>query len=75
MKLQINKIIVNSETDFIENEVKKVRADITIACNLYGDNNTREVPISIEVISLNSDSGDSMDLQRQTACENLLNNF
>lgn len=75
MKLEIKRIVVNSETDFIEDDVKKVRAGITIVADLVGKNSTREVPISIEIISLNSDSGDDMDLQRQIECEDLINNF
>ena len=75
MKLELKKIVVNSETDFIEDEVEKVLANITIVADLVGNNNTREVPIYIEVVSLNSDRGDEMDAQRLAACENLLNNF
>ena len=75
MKLELKKIVVNSETDFIENDIEKVLANITIVADLVGANNTQEVPISIEVVSLNSDRGDEMDAQRQAACENLINNF
>ncbi len=75
MKLELKKIVVNSETDFIEDEVEKVLANITIVADLVGNNYTREVPIYIGVVSLNSDRGDEMDAQRQAACENLINKF
>ena len=75
MKLELKKILVNSETDFIENDIEKVLANITIVADLVGANNTQEVPISIEVVSLNSDTGKDMDTQRLAACENLINNF
>ncbi len=75
MKLELKKILVNSETDFIENDIEKVLANITIVADLVGANNTQEVPIYIEVVSLNSDRGDEMDAQRQAACENLINKF
>ena len=75
MKLELKKILVNSETDFIEDGVEKVLANITIVADLVGAKNTQEVPISIEVVSLNSDRGTEMDAQRQAACENLINNF
>ena len=75
MKLELKKIVINSETDFIEDGVEKVLASITIVADLSGENNIREIPISIQVVSLNSDTGTDMDTQRLAACENLINNF
>jgi len=75
MILELKEYRVDSESDFVENGVEKVLAFISIIANLKGDNNSVEVVIPIQVTSLNSDTGDAMDLQRQTACENLLNNF
>jgi len=75
MILQLKKIIVNSETDFIEDDIEKVLADITIVANLIGKNETREIPISTQVVSLNNDRGFEMDAQREIHCENLINKF
>jgi hypothetical protein len=75
MELKLIRIVVNRESDRVENGVKYVDADITIVCNLVGVNNTQEIAISTTVTSLNSDRGDDMDLQRQAECESLINNF
>jgi len=75
MKLELKEYRVDSEADIEENGVAKVLAFITIIANLKGDNNNVEVNIPIQVTSLNSDTGTDMDIQRQAACENLLNNF
>lgn len=75
MKLELKEYRVDSEADIEESGVTKVLAFITIIANLIGDNNSVEVNIPIQVTSLNSDTGNDMDTQRLTACENLLNNF
>jgi len=75
MKLKIKEYRVDSESDFTDNGVEKVLAFISIIAILQGDNNSVELVIPIQVTSLNSDTGEAMDLQRQTACENLINNY
>lgn len=75
MKLEIKEYRVDSESDFTDNGVEKVLAFISIIAILQGDNNSIEVVIPIQVTSLNSDTGEAMDLQRQKACENLINNY
>jgi len=75
MTLQLKKIIINNESDIEENGVEKVVASISIIATLVGKNTEVDVVIPTTVTSLNSDRGFEMDAQRQTACENLINNF
>ena len=75
MILQLKDYIVNREIDFTENEVAKIKADITIVCNLIGDNNTNEISIPILVINENSQTGEEMDTQRLLEINNLINNY
>lgn len=75
MELTLVKIIVNSESDFSEEGVDKVLADISIIAELSGNGNKAQVVIETQAISLNSDTGVKMDEDRLAHCTNLLNNF
>lgn len=75
MKLELVRYVVNSEVDFVENEVDKIKVDISVICNLVGDNNTNEVALPLTVINNNSQTGDQMDAQRMSEITNLIINY
>lgn len=75
MKLELVRYVVNSEVDFVENEVDKIKVGISVICNLVGDNNTNEVALPLTVINNNSQTGDQMDAQRMSEITNLIINY
>jgi hypothetical protein len=75
MKIELIKYIVNSEVDFIENEVDKIKVDISVVCSLVGANNTNEISLPLTVINDNSQTGDQMDTQRMNEVLNLINTY
>jgi hypothetical protein len=75
MKIEFKKYIVNSETDFVEEGVGKIKASISLIVNVVGTNNSNEMVIPVEAINLNSDTGDDMDAKRLSECMLIVNNY
>ncbi len=75
MNLTFVRYDVLQEIDFVENEVDKIRVNISVVCNLVGDNNTNEISIPILVINENSQTGDEMDAQRINEINNFINTY
>ena len=75
MELQFKKHIVNSEVDFVDNGVDKIRTSISLIVNVVGANNSNEMVIPVEVINLNSETGDEMDAKRLSECMLIVNNY
>lgn len=72
MKLELQSFIVNNEVDIVDGGIDKVLANISILINVIGANTTNTMVAQIDVISLNTDTGVEMDLQRLAACENYI---
>lgn len=66
MKLIFKKYLVNQEVDFIEDEIKKIDAQLTIFVRIEEDIDELFAPLTyhLNVINLNSQTGDEMDNQR-----------
>lgn len=75
MEIQFNKYIVNSEVDFVDSGVDKIRTSISLIVNVVGANNSNEMVIPVEVINLNSETGDEMDAKRLSECMLIVNNY
>jgi len=75
MEIQFNKYIVNSEVDFVDNGVDKIRTSISLIVNVVGANNSNEMVIPVEVVNLNSETGDEMDAKRLSECMLIVNNY
>lgn len=75
MEIQFNKYIVNNEVDFVDNGVDKIRTSISLIVNVVGANNSNEMVIPVEVINLNSETGDEMDVKRLSECMLIVNNY
>jgi hypothetical protein len=75
MEIHFNKYIVNSEVDFVDNGVDKIKASISLIVNVVGANNFNEMVIPVEVINLNSETGDDMDAKRLSECMLIVNNY
>lgn len=75
MELTIENLVINKESDFIEDGIDKVKADISIICRLTSNNIQIAYPvvIPIEVVNLNSETGVEMDSKRETEANNLIN--
>lgn len=59
--------MINSEVDFIEDEIKKIKTHLTV-CVKVEDDIDNIVPVltySLYVINLNSQTGEEMDKQRE----------
>lgn len=61
MKLELKRYVINSEVDFIENGVDKIKVDISVICDLVGASNSNEISLPLLVINENSQTGDEMD--------------
>lgn len=75
MELQFKKYIVNSEVDFLDNGVDKINVNLSLIVDVVGANNTNEMVIPVEVVNLNSQTGDEMDLARLDKCMEIINNY
>lgn len=75
MEIQFNKYIVNSEVDFVDSGVDKIRTSISLIVNVVGANNSNEMVIPVEVINLNFETGDEMDAKRLSECMLIVNNY
>jgi hypothetical protein len=75
MELQFKKYIVNSEIDFLDNGVDKINVNLSLIVDVVGANNTNEMVIPVEVVNLNSQTGDEMDLVRLNKCMEIINNY
>ncbi len=69
--------IVNKEEDFIEEEINKIKAYLTIIIGIDGDDKNEFPPITKDliVINLNSQTGFEMDEQRTNEAKQLINNL
>lgn len=75
MELRFNRYIVNSEVDFLDNGVDKINVSLSLIVDVVGANNTNEMVIPVEVVNLNSQTGDEMDLARLNKCMEIINNY
>jgi hypothetical protein len=68
MKLIFKKYIVNTETDFVEDEIDKIKVHLTVCAGIEGDTENI-MPLKtydLYIINLNSQTGEEMDSQRQS---------
>jgi len=75
MKLILKEYLINSEVDFIEEEVKKIKTHLTVCVKAEDDIND-VLPVltfDLYVINLNSQTGNEMDDQRQLESEEFVN--
>jgi len=75
MKLELKRYVINSEVDFIENGVDKIKVDISAICDLVGASNSNEISLPLLVINENSQTGDEMDAQRINEINNFINTY
>lgn len=75
MKLELKRYVINSEVDFIENGVDKIKVDISVICDLVGASNSNEISLPLFVINENSQTGDEMDTQRISEINNFINTY
>lgn len=66
MKIIFKDYTVNSEVDFIEDDIKKIRVHLTVLAKPEEDVEDLFSPLTydLEVINLNSQTGEEMDEQR-----------
>ena len=68
MNLIFKKYIVNTETDFVEDEIDKIKVHLTVCSGIENDVNGI-MPLKtydLYVINLNSQTGKEMDSQRKS---------
>ena len=68
MQLIFKKYIVYTETDFIEDEIDKIKVHLTVCAGIEGDTENI-MPLKtydVYVINLNSQTGVEMDSQRES---------
>jgi hypothetical protein len=68
MKIIFKKFIVNTETDFVEDEIDKIKVHLTVCASIEGDTENI-MPLKtydLFVINLNSQTGEEMDIQRES---------
>lgn len=76
MTLEFIKYIVNKEEDFIEDDVDKIKAHLTVVSKIREDVNN-ELPLmtfDLIIINLNSQTGIEIDEQRLAASIEFVNN-
>lgn len=68
MQLIFKKYIVNTETDFVEDEIDKIKVHLTVCAGIEADieNIMPLKTYDLFVINLNSQTGDEMDKQRES---------
>lgn len=67
MQLIFKKYIVNTETDFIEDEIDKIKVHLTVCAGIEHDTENI-MPLKtydLFVINLNTQTGEEMDSQRE----------
>jgi hypothetical protein len=68
MQLIFKKYIVNTETDFVEDEIDKIKVHLTVCAGIEDDTGNI-MPLKtydLFVINLNSQTGEEMDSQRKS---------
>jgi len=76
MKIIFKKYIVNSEIDFIEDEIDKIKVHLTVCAGIEEDIDNLFNPLTYDlyVINLNSQTGIEMDNQREKESIEFINN-
>jgi len=77
MKLEFIKYVVNSEVDFIEDGIEKIKVHLTVVSKSIADvNNIMPVLTSdVYLVNLNTQTGVEMDNQRLEVSINYLNSL
>lgn len=75
MTLELKQFLTDSETEFTEDGVIKIRANISVHADLIGSENTQRIIFSLSVINLNSQTGAEMDAQRSAEVSAFLAGF
>ena len=75
LKFEFTRYIVNREEDFVEDGVDKIRAYLTVCIGTVGATNNRppEMTRDLEVVNLNTQTGEQMDTQRIQECKAFVN--
>jgi hypothetical protein len=76
MKLIFKEYLINSEVDFIEDEIKKINTHLTVCVKVEEDISDVIPPLTFDlyVINLNSQTGEEMDEQRTKESIEFVNN-